>query len=63
MISDAGAQAIAGATYLANLTSLDLWNNDIGEAGAQAIAGAAQLANLTSLNRNSSATCNAKMLI
>ena len=37
-------------THLANLTTLDLYDNGIGAEGAKALAGSPHLANLTSLN-------------
>jgi uncharacterized protein (TIGR02996 family) len=49
-INDEGAVALANSHHLANLTSLDLAYNLIGEAGVMALANSTHLSNLTYLD-------------
>ena len=45
-IGDAGAQAIAGSPYLANIESLKLGQNRVGADGAKALKNSSTLTNL-----------------
>jgi uncharacterized protein (TIGR02996 family) len=48
--TSANVAALVRCPHLGQLTSLNLWGNDIGVAGAEALAASSHLANLTSLN-------------